>query len=456
MHKRNLLKKLILLVGDAVLIVAAFYLAPALRFGAFLDLITVFEPFDIAPILSYLFIFYIFDLYTLEERFGGGAFIVRFGTALVVANIFIIATFFLFRFPLYSVGIFFFYSALIFLFCLTWRIFFERLGLRTTRPLRLAVLGAGESGHAFYDMFRTMRDLEIVLYLDDDPKKWGSTVRGVPVLGGSEGLSDLVRDKKIDKVIVAISHEMPPEVYKRLIGVKFSGVNVYEMPTFWEMRTGKIPVHRVNDIWICHSAMSGVQRNMYAQRIKRIIDIALSMSTLFAALPLMILIGVAIRVDSPGSALFFQKRTGWQNRPFRLAKFRTMRVGVEMERGYAGRHDDPRITRIGKVLRLCRFDELPQLWNVLKGEMSFIGPRALMEEEVLEFEPEIPYFVLRHAIRPGITGWAQVNYHHGASKEDAFEKLQYDLYYLKNMSFLLDMHILLRTVRVVLFGKGAR
>ncbi len=190
--------------------------------------------------------------------------------------------------------------------------------------------------------------------------------------------------------------------------------------------------------------------------MKRVVDVSLSLCGLVVSLPLMALLCIAVRLDSPGPALFVQKRIGRQERPFELYKFRTMRHGSENERAYAGRKDDPRITRVGKVLRLFRLDELPQLWNVLKGEMSLIGPRALMEEEVREFNPAVPYFSLRHTVRPGITGWAQVNYRHGATKEDALEKLQYDLYYLKNMSFLLDLDIKLKTVRVVLFWKGAR
>ena len=202
--------------------------------------------------------------------------------------------------------------------------------------------------------------------------------------------------------------------------------------------------------------MSCVQRTVYTQRAKRVIDIILSLMGLLVTFPLVVVIFLAVRLDSPGPALFVQRRTGWQGRPFNMLKIRTMRVRTEIERDYAGHRHDPRITRVGRALRLFRLDELPQLWNVLKGDMSFIGPRALMEEEVILFNPEIPYFNLRHTIRPGITGWAQVNYRHGATKEDALKKLQYDLYYLKNMSLILDLHILLRTVRVVLFCKGAR
>ncbi len=454
--KNILLKKLMLLAGDAVLIVAAFYFAPALRFGNLIDFFIVFEPVDAASIISYLFIFYIFDLYTLEERFSSGAFIIRFGAALAIANIFISATFFIFRVRLYSLGIFFLNSALIFFFCMGWRVAFETMLGRTRQPLRLAILGAGEAGQAFYDMVKGKKDYDIVGFLDDDEKKWGGAVGSTSVMGGSDLLSSLVRDRQIDKVIVAITHTIRPEVYKKLITAKFSGVNVYEMPTFVEMMTGKIPVRHVSDPWLTHSAISGVRRSAYTKRVKRIIDIALSLSLFTATLPFMALFWLAVRLNSPGPALFFQKRIGWQGRPFDLVKFRTMRSGAEMERTYAGRRDDPRITRVGKALRVFRLDELPQLWNVLKGDMSFIGPRALMEQEVFEFDPEIPYFGLRHTVRPGITGWAQVNYPHGATKEDALEKLQYDLYYLKNMSFLLDLHILLRTVRVVLFRMGAR
>jgi exopolysaccharide biosynthesis polyprenyl glycosylphosphotransferase len=450
-----LLKKLILLAGDAVLIVAAFYFAPALRFANLIDFFTVFDPVDIASIFSYLFIFYIFDLYTLEEQFSGGAFIIRFAVALAIANIFIAATFFLFRVPLYSAGIFFLNSTLIFCFCMGWRIAFQKLSDRTRQPLRLAILGAGESGQAFYEMVKKM-DYQIVAFLDDDEKKWGSTVGNVSVIGGSDLLPSLVRDRRIDKVIVAITHAIRPEVYKQLITAKFSGVNVYEMPTFCEMVMEKIPVRHVSDSWLTHTTMSGVRRSAYTQRVKRVIDILLSLCGLIVTLPLMAVVWIAIRLDSPGPALFIQRRIGWQGRPFNLIKFRSMRQGCEKERMQAGCLDDPRITRVGKILRLFRFDELPQLWNVLKGEMSFIGPRALMEEEVREFDPAIPYFGLRHAVRPGITGWAQVNYPHGVTMEDALEKLQYDLYYLKNMSFVLDLHILLRTVRVVLFRKGAR
>lgn len=449
-------KKLTLLAGDAVLIVAALYTAPALRFGSFFDFGRLFGPAEAFSVVSYLFFFYVFDLYNLEERFSRGAFVIRFGASIVAAGIFVAAGFFLFRVRLYSVGIFFLDGVLIFFFCMAWRLVFEQVRERAGRPLRLAVLGAGEAGQEFYEMVKGKRDYEVVGFLDDDEEKWGGAVGTVPVLGGSDLLPSLVRERQVDRVILAVTHINPPGVYKKLIEAKFSGVNVYEMPAFYEMVAEKIPVRHISDLRLTHSTMSGARRSVYTRRVKRVVDVSLSLCGLVVSLPLMALLCIAVRLDSPGPALFVQKRIGRQERPFELYKFRTMRHGSENERAYAGRKDDPRITRVGKVLRLFRLDELPQLWNVLKGEMSLIGPRALMEEEVREFNPAVPCFSLRHTVRPGITGWAQVNYRHGATKEDALEKLQYDLYYLKNMSFLLDLDILLRTVRVVLFGRGAR
>jgi len=143
-------------------------------------------------------------------------------------------------------------------------------------------------------------------------------------------------------------------------------------------------------------------------------------------------------------------------KPFQVLKFRSMRTGLENHRQFAGQRDDPRITKVGHIIRLFRTDELPQLWNVLKGEMSLIGPRALMEEEVRTFTSCIPYYSLRHSLRPGITGWAQVNYPHGVTENDALEKLQYDLFYIKNLSPVLELQIFMRTIRTVLFWKGAR
>jgi exopolysaccharide biosynthesis polyprenyl glycosylphosphotransferase len=203
--------------------------------------------------------------------------------------------------------------------------------------------------------------------------------------------------------------------------------------------------------------LSRLRSELILQRTKKILD--LGIATLFfpVAIPLMGLIALCIRLDSSGPIFYRQTRVGERERRFQLIKFRTMVKNAEEETGaiWAGKNDS-RVTRVGRILRMTRLDELPQLFNVLSQEMSFIGPRPERPEFVRDLEAKIPYYSLRHSVKPGITGWAQVNYPYGASVEDAIEKLQYDLFYIQNMSLLLDLRIFLKTIHVVLFGKGSR
>jgi exopolysaccharide biosynthesis polyprenyl glycosylphosphotransferase len=203
--------------------------------------------------------------------------------------------------------------------------------------------------------------------------------------------------------------------------------------------------------------LEGARQSLYATHIKRIMDIILSSIGLVTASPIIVLTALAIKLDSKGSVLYKQKRIGLNETEFELLKFRSMSVDAEAdEQPVWAKENDPRTTRVGRIIRKTRIDEIPQMWNVLKGEMSFIGPRPERPEFVGKLEEDIPYYFFRHAVKPGITGWAQINYRYGASREDAAEKLQYDLFYIKNLSAFLDLRILMKTVEVVLFGKGAR
>jgi exopolysaccharide biosynthesis polyprenyl glycosylphosphotransferase len=186
------------------------------------------------------------------------------------------------------------------------------------------------------------------------------------------------------------------------------------------------------------------------------LDKLLAVVGLILASPVMVLTAVLIRLESKGPALYRQERVGLDEKPFILFKFRSMCADAECDGAVWAQKEDTRVTRVGRIIRKTRIDELPQLWNVLKGDMSFVGPRPERTEFVEFLKKDVPYYMLRHSVRPGITGWAQVNYPYGASRNDALEKLQYDLYYIKNDSFLLDIHIMLRTLRVMLFGIGAR
>jgi len=190
--------------------------------------------------------------------------------------------------------------------------------------------------------------------------------------------------------------------------------------------------------------------------MKRLLDIALSLIGLVLTLPVSMITALAIKLDSAGPILYRQSRIGMNGEVYELLKFRSMRVDAELNGAVWAQENDPRVTRVGGILRKLRIDEIPQMWNVLKGEMSFIGPRPERPEFVCTLNEEVPYYSLRHSIKPGITGWAQINYPYGASRQDALEKLQYDLFYIKNLTIVLELDIILRTIGVVLFGKGAR
>jgi sugar transferase (PEP-CTERM system associated) len=276
------------------------------------------------------------------------------------------------------------------------------------------------------------------------------------VIGGTDILSTVVKQRKVDKVIIAITKVIHPEVYKRLVEAKFNGVAVYEMPNFYEKVAGKIPVMHTSEMWLGYADIYGVKSNLYNAKIKKIIDKSFAFLGLIISLPLMCLISILIKMDSRGPVLYRQQRIGFNDLIFNLIKFRSMKENAEENGAVWAQENDPRITRAGRIIRFLRIDELPQLWNVLKGDLSLVGPRPERPEFVKHLIQEIPYYSLRHAVKPGITGWAQINYPYGASDEDALEKLQYDLYYIKNVTLLLDLFVLLKTMRTVLFGKGAR
>jgi len=232
----------------------------------------------------------------------------------------------------------------------------------------------------------------------------------------------------------------------------FAGVPTYTLELFHQVYWQKIPLYRLNQTWLFQEGFQ-IAREPVFERIKRASDIALSLLGLLVALPLIIGAAIAIWLEDRGAVFFAQTRIGRNHLPFRLIKLRSMRAQGDSDDPYT-RKDDVRITRVGKFLRASRIDEFPQLWNVLRGDMSLIGPRAEWDRLVEDYEREISCYHFRHLVKPGITGWAQVNYPYGASMEDTVRKLEYDLYYIRHFSFRLDATIVLKTIHVMLFGKG--
>ena len=269
-------------------------------------------------------------------------------------------------------------------------------------------------------------------------------------------LADHVVLLNASEVVLALEERRNALPLKDLLRIKTTGVHVNEISTFLERETGRVDLDSVNPSWLIFSDGFSSSR-MLSSAFKRLFDIAASMVLLVVSAPLLIATAIAIKVESKGPVFYRQRRVGLYNQGFDIVKLRSMRQDAEAP-GQAvwAEKDDPRITRVGRIIRKLRIDEIPQAWSVLKGEMSFVGPRPERPQFVDDLEQKLPYYAERHMVKPGITGWAQINYPYGASIEDARHKLEYDLYYAKNYSPFLDLLILLQTLRVILWPSGAR
>lgn len=447
-------KKLVLLVGDIFAVVASLYITSQACSDDYLQISTL-RRLHFFILLTHLFSLYLFDCYNFDYRFNSIPFVLRLFSAFVIPGmcVFVVLVILHDHPRLIFLGL---QELLIFLPVLSCRLLLGAWFNKRLTPDRVIILGAGRNGQMALRLLKENRYYRVIGILDDNPELHETKLSGIPVEGGSELIPKLVATKQVDIILVAILREIEQEVYRLLAEAKMHGVSVEMISSFFESEMQKIPVLYVNHRWFVYMPVSVAQRNFYNGRLKRLFDIVCSFSGLVLLSPLLLLTAAAIRIESPGPIFFLQRRIGHNEQSFQMIKFRSMRIGLENERQFAGQRKDPRITRVGRVIRLFRIDELPQLLNVLKGEMSLIGPRPLIEDEVQAFAPKIPYYNLRHCLRPGITGWAQVNYPHGVTEKDALEKLEYDLFYIKNLSILLDLHIVLRTIRTVVFSKGAR
>ncbi|MEK6749943.1 MAG: TIGR03013 family XrtA/PEP-CTERM system glycosyltransferase [Pseudomonadota bacterium] len=267
-------------------------------------------------------------------------------------------------------------------------------------------------------------------------------------------LVDYMQSNDVDEIVVAVDDRRRAFPTEQLLDCKLSGVDVIDLLTFFERQLGRIKLDILHPSWFIFS--DGFAHTLARRITKRIFDIAVSSILLIFAAPFMVLAMIVIVIDDPGPIFYGQVRVGDKWKLFRILKFRSMRVDAEKHGAQFATHNDPRITRVGRLLRKTRIDELPQLFTVLKGDMSFVGPRPERPEFVERFSEKIPYYADRHRVKPGLTGWAQICFPYGASDKDAMGKLEYDLYYVKNYSLFLDLLILLQTAEVILWGKGAR
>ena len=274
-------------------------------------------------------------------------------------------------------------------------------------------------------------------------------------LWGNMSLADLCGEKGIEEIVVAVDERRGGMPTSALLDCKLAGVTVTDYSTFWERETGKVDLDALHPSWLIFS--DGFVGGWLQAMLKRIFDVLASLTLLIVALPVLLITGILIKLESSGPAFYRQERVGLNGKSFMLLKFRSMRTDAESDGvpRWAALNDS-RITRLGNFIRKTRIDEIPQIFNVLKGEMSFIGPRPERPFFVDQLHEAIPYYQERHRVKPGISGWAQLNYPYGASIEDAKEKFQFDLYYIKNYSLFLDLIVLIQTFRVVLWPNGAR
>lgn len=338
-----------------------------------------------------------------------------------------------------------------------WRWLSVRYNLFSAMRERVLILGTGETARKVCRWILTDHPTEygVIGFADASEGRLGTVLAmGVRVQTDYESLPRFC-PARVDRVIVAVGEKRGLLPVRQLMELRLRGIEIEEATTFFERIGGKIAVETMLPSWLIYS--EGFKTSRLKSLLKRAVDLTHAVALLLVTSPVMLFTAALIRLDSPGPILYRQERMGLHGRNFEVLKFRSMKHGAERKSGptWAAKYD-PRVTRVGRVIRKLRIDELPQLINVLRGEMSFVGPRPEREHFVRQLEESIPYFGLRTAVRPGVTGWAQVKSGYADSAEDTLEKLKHDLYYIKNHNVLLDLWIILKTVRVVLFGSGAR
>lgn len=321
---------------------------------------------------------------------------------------------------------------------------------------RTLVIGAGRAGKEIAGVLREQGGgvYDIVGFVDDDPAKKDAVVDGIMVLGDRHALLDLIRKNQIKILILAVKREVNGEFLQILTDCLELGVEIVPMPVLYERLTGRAPIEHVGSQWHVAIPLQNPGDRLLWATTKRLMDIVLVTLGLICLAVAMPFIAAAIYIDSPGSIFYTQMRVGKRGRVFKAYKFRSMRPDAEKGKAVWAAKNDSRVTRVGRILRKTHVDEFPQFWNILKGEMSVVGPRSERPEFVEELAREIPFYRVRHAVRPGMAGWGLVKQGYGGSKEEAVLKLQYDLYYIKHQSLWLDIVILLKTIIDTLTFRG--
>jgi sugar transferase (PEP-CTERM system associated) len=454
-------KSFILVATEAVMIVASIWIAGWIRLGD-VDGIT----YDVeigyslpirlgAVVLVCLICFYYNDLYDLQVVSRRAELLIRLIQSLGAASLILALLYYIFPDLMFGRGISGVAALLIWVVLMGWRLTVDAMGSFFRPAQRLLVAGTGQSGIRLVQELLRHPELNfnVLGFLDERGENLGKSLVNPGIVGGVADLEQFVEREHVDRVVLSFEERRGQMPVQNLLRVKFSGTKVEDAHSLYEKLAGRIMLERLSPSWLILS--EGFRKSSLQLFVKRTVDVVISAVGLMLTLPLSLLTAVAIYLESGKPILFRQQRVGLHGRNFEILKFRSMRQDAGTKGPAWASQNDARITKVGGLIRRCRLDEIPQCINVLRGDMSIVGPRPEQPGFVEMLEKEIPYYAQRHTLRPGITGWAQVKYKYGASTHDAKTKLEYELFYIKHMSVFLDMLIMFRTIQVVMFGLGA-
>ncbi|MGD8466749.1 MAG: sugar transferase [Anaerolineae bacterium] len=461
-------RRWLLAIFDVLALNSALLVALALRYDYRLSWATLFEAPIYFVLLTILWLVWasFFDCYDLVQSADGSRSAWSTGrAALLTALTYLAIPFYTPHFPASRLSAYLFIG-LATISAPLWRLIYASIFSQPTFQQRLLIVGAGHSGSELarelaaaphYGNPYAGSGYRVVGFVDDDPAKAGTEVAGVPVLGNRRDLTDLISEHDVDILVTAITHtpEIHPGLFRAILDCRERGIRVEPMSSLYERMTGKVPVEHAGTNLHVVLPLSDAPMQRVFWAAKRLFDLLTSVLGLLVLGLALSWIALANAIWSPGPLLYWQTRVGKGGRTFTLVKLRTMVPNAEQDSGAVwSTEEDERVTAVGRFLRRSRLDELPQCWNILRGEMSLIGPRPERPEIVAQLVRQVPFYQARHAVRPGITGWAQVRYHYGSSVNDALVKLQYDLYYIKHQSVYLELSILVKTAAVILGLRG--
>lgn len=356
--------------------------------------------------------------------------------------------------PRFIVGIFLLLASLL---TLVWRLLYIRLYTSTGFQRRILIIGAGKAGRTLARLYLTMSPAPFLLvgFIDDDREKTGKDFEGFPVFGNSERMLQVIEDQRISDVVIGIMGVMRGITFQRILDAQEDGVEIIPMPTLYEEMTGRVPIHHLESDWLIRSFVDQARTSGIYELLKRVMDILGGLTGTLVFLGTFPFIALAILIDSGPPIFYSQSRLGKSGSFFNIMKYRTMNKDAEADgKARFASENDPRVTRVGNFLRRIRLDELPQFLTVVRGEMSLVGPRAERPELVEEYQRQIPFYRARLLVKPGLTGWAQINYGYVSSLTETGVKLEYDLYYIKHRTLMMDIQVVLRTIGTVVRAVG--